>query len=200
MFIKTAKFKSLLREAHKMGALRLYRPDEENVVILTGYCIFKILIKEMTAKEKAAVIEFAGCFPEVGEAFKVGEDGNQMILETTIKDVIKDIDRLWEDGSDNYSQTYVLVDTGQNVVRAVQSINDNRVIWFQDRFINCVHLGSMGVAETSPEHFRICDPMYIMKNNIMTVCVLKFDLKNSQLDNMELYGKARTDDSDHESD
>lgn len=79
MFIKTAGFKRLLKEAYKGAGLRI-GAAADGVYLSGGYWVIWVKRSEIPKEKLAAIIELVGELPEEGEAYRATKDGQQYEL------------------------------------------------------------------------------------------------------------------------
>ncbi|MCD8329622.1 MAG: hypothetical protein LUC27_02880, partial [Lachnospiraceae bacterium] len=93
MFIKTAGFKRILKEAYKGRGLHI--GATENTVYVSGsYWAIEVITKEIPKEKKAAIIELTGFIPDPGEQRLIDKDEIQMELaENPFYDVIENAGR-----------------------------------------------------------------------------------------------------------
>lgn len=80
MFLKTAGFKRLIKEAYKGSGLRIGATDKA-IYLSGGYWIIWVKKGQIPKEKLAAIIELAGELPEEGEAYSVTKDGQQYELQ-----------------------------------------------------------------------------------------------------------------------
>lgn len=187
MFINTGKFKKMLKSAYNSCGLLMSR-EGDSLLLCGGSFVIHTNIKEMTKKEKAAVIELVGKFPDDYETFRANKGGEQQELRMP---ETWGIPALFEEADKDYKETYVLVDAGIARVRAIQNKKSNAVLWFDESLLSAIYLAAMQDFEEPPAGPRISDNKAIWQNNICTYAILKYDLKNAEfsrlLENMELF-------------
>ena len=106
MFIKSAGFKKLIKEAYNRNGLRIGN-DGKGIYICGGYWAIWVRKGHIPKKELAAIIELTGGMPDEGAGFKSGRAGNQYemaegdtIVENSIfvergyQDICKDLTQL----------------------------------------------------------------------------------------------------------
>ena len=76
MFIKSAGFKKLIKEAYNHNGLRIGN-DGKGIYICGGYWAIWVRKGHIPKKELAAIIELTGEMPDEGAGFKSGKGGNQ---------------------------------------------------------------------------------------------------------------------------
>lgn len=83
MFLKLSTFKGLLKLAYKGDVLRL-GAGTDGIYIYGSSWAIKIVREHLQKQEKAAIIEYSGELPEIGEFWKVHKDGNQAEMSVTV--------------------------------------------------------------------------------------------------------------------
>lgn len=182
MFMKANAFKRLLKEGYKGGVLKMSRPEEDVLLITTGYLMFRINTAKMLPVEKEAVIEFSGEIPLVGETFTCTEMGNQHELENVFE--WPNIDYMFEIGESFWKETYVLTDLKGGFCRAMQSEADNSVIWYQEEYLRAVQLKCSRDDELFDKKPVIKDGVCVYKNDVMTYAIWPVDLKHERLNRL----------------
>lgn len=77
MFVKTTVFKKLIKQAYETRSL-LVAGTENEYIISGNWWIIRVKKDVFSKKNKAAIIELTGEFPEEGEAFRPTKNaGNQ---------------------------------------------------------------------------------------------------------------------------
>lgn len=90
MFIKTAGFKRMIKDAYSGGGLKVIN-NGDTYTIAGSYWVIEIYCDRLPKKEKAAIIELTGELPERGEGFEATKAGNQYeITENKLYQVMKD--------------------------------------------------------------------------------------------------------------
>lgn len=88
MFLKSAIFKRLLKEAYSGSGLRLHN-DGEGTYIGGSYWGTWVRNGRIAKKELGAIIELTGELPEAGKGFLARKGGNQYeIWESVMRDVM----------------------------------------------------------------------------------------------------------------
>lgn len=189
MFIKANAFKRLMKEGYKGGVLKMFRPEEDVLLITTGYLMFRINPDKMLPVEKAAVVEYSGEIPRIGEAFTCTEAGNQMELEGTF--MWPNIDDMFRKGNENWKETYIITDYHGGLCRAMQNVYDNSVIWFNEDYLRAVQIKCSRADEMFNKKAVINDGVCIWQNDVMTYAIWPVDLKHERMNrlmtNLELW-------------
>lgn len=185
MFINTAKFKKMLKNAYNGQGLLMSR-NEDTLLLGGGSWLISTSIEKMTRKEKAAVIELVGKFPDIHETFRATCEGEQQEIPFI---GIAELKQEFESGQTDFGFTYVLIDTPDGMIRAAQSDRDNYVIWINEFLRDAISYAAMTGWETVPQGPRYAGNGIIWKNNICTYKILRYDLKNYEfsklMENME---------------
>lgn len=185
MFINTTKFKKMLKTAYNGNGLLMSR-DGDALLLCGGSWLISTSIEKMTRKEKAAVIELVGKFPDTHETFRATCEGEQQEIPFI---EIAALDEEFISGQTDFEFTYVLVDTPDGMVRAMQSSRDNYVIWINDFLRDAISYSAMTGWETEPNGPVYAGNGIIWKNNLCTYKILRYDLKNYEfsklMENME---------------
>lgn len=82
MFLKTAGFKRLIKEAYKGVGLSVGATDKA-IYLSGGYWIIWVRKGQIPKEKLAAIIELVGELPEPGEAYRATKDGQQYELQWT---------------------------------------------------------------------------------------------------------------------
>lgn len=187
MFINTGKFKKMLKTAYDSCGLLMSR-EEDVILLVGGSFLIRTYMSRMTKKEKAAIIELVGDFPDNHETFRANKGGEQQELRMP---EIWGFHNQFDQANENYKETYVIVDVGTGYVRALQNTTDNSVFWLDESLVGAISLAALQELEDPPQGPRIIDKMAMWRNEWTTYAILKFDLKNDEfsklLENMELY-------------
>lgn len=89
MFIKTAGFKKMIKEAYTREGLRVIN-NGDTYTLASGWWAMEIEAGFFPKKEKAAVIELTGELPEKGLGFWATKEGNQYeIVENSFFEVME---------------------------------------------------------------------------------------------------------------
>lgn len=120
MFINTAMFKKLVKEAYNNQGLTVGN-DGGGTFFEGGYWVLRVENGYLPNKEKAAVIEKTGELPEAGEVFKAMKKyGNQREIEW--KDAW-DINGSAEDAKERVNPTDLLIVEENAICRLMQTEN-----------------------------------------------------------------------------
>lgn len=118
MFIKTAGFKKMIKEAYTSGGLKVIN-NGGTYTIAGGYWAMEIYCDKLPKKEKAAVIELTGELPEKKKGFEATKAGNQYeITENALFWVMNDA----EETEEWLTMTMLFMKTaGGKVARVLQN-------------------------------------------------------------------------------
>jgi hypothetical protein len=84
MFLKSAAFKKLIKEAYNGPGLKVGN-DGAGIFLSGGYWVIWIKVGKIPKKELAAIIELTGEIPESGQGFSSTKAGNQYeIVESSL--------------------------------------------------------------------------------------------------------------------
>lgn len=124
MFIKTAGFKRMIKDAYSGGGLKVI--NNGDTYTIAGSCwIIEIYCDRLPKKEKAAIIELTGELPERDEGFEATKAGNQYeITENVLYQVMKDAREMEKP----LIQTQLFLKTGAGrIARVLQNPADGKI-------------------------------------------------------------------------
>lgn len=137
MFIKQSVFEKLIKKAYKYDALRIYKSEDDDLIIDTPNCTLGIHRDSITKEVKGALIKLVGDLPERTESILYGKGGNMQyeiseMIDTSIlnNDYTKDRE---------YSPYIVSNVTIEKVYRVIQSESDISIIrMFKQAYLNLI--------------------------------------------------------------
>lgn len=137
MFIKQSVFEKLIKKAYKYDALRIYKSEDDDLIIDTPNCTLGIRKDFITKEVKGALIKLVGDLPERMESILYGEGGNMQyeiseIIDTSIlnNDYTKDRE---------YNPYIVSNVTIEKTYRVIQSESDISIIrMFEQEYLNMI--------------------------------------------------------------
>ena len=152
MFIKQSVFEKLIKKAYKYDALRIYKSEDDDLIINTPNWTLGIR-KDFTTKEvKGALVKLVGDLPERTESILYGKGGNMQyeiseIIDTSIlnNDYTKDRE---------YSPYIVSNATIEKTYRVIQSESDISIIrMFEQEYLNLIERSLVDIkgGETNVE-------------------------------------------------
>lgn len=170
MFLKFNLWKKLLKEAWKGGGLWV-GSREDSYYISSGWWIMKILKESMSNKEKAAMIELIGEFPEEEEIFKALEgQGNQ--YEVGRLETLEEImDREYPH---DYQETRLIYQQGTKYCRVFQEDISDTCILMNNVISELIDVKCIDpIEETPPEgpYGKQGVRILVWKNNVMKFCM-----------------------------
>ncbi len=176
MFLKFNLWKKLLKEAWKGGGLWV-GSREDSYYISSGWWIMKILKESMSNKEKAAMIELIGEFPEEEEIFKALEgQGNQYEVGKleTLEEII---DREYPH---DYQETRMIYQQGTKYCRVFQEDTGDTCMLMNNVISELIDVKSIDpMEETPPEgpYGQRGVSILVWKNNVMKFCMYGRDIE-----------------------
>lgn len=181
MFIKSAGFKKLIKEAYNDNALRI-GDDGTGIYICGGYWAIWVRKGYIPKKELAAIIELTGEMPEEGKGFRSSKGGNQYeILESVFFDVMGNAKNC-----ERYANvTTLLINTQTRVLeRVIQDPANNKVYVINEKFIEmldntCINY-NVGEMEAEGPLLGPLEGVF-WKNNTMALHVLCREEKQKEL-------------------
>ena len=152
MFIKQSVFEKLIKKAYKYDALRIYKSEDDDLIINTPNWTLGIR-KDFTTKEvKGALVKLVGDLPERTESILYGKSGNMQyeiseMIDTSIlnNDYTKDRE---------YSPYIVSNATIEKTYRVIQSESDISIIrMFEQEYLNLIERSLVDIkgGETNVE-------------------------------------------------
>ncbi|MDE7331242.1 MAG: hypothetical protein K2O16_03225 [Lachnospiraceae bacterium] len=194
MFITTAGFKSLIKEAYKNGRLVAGATPEE-YLFEGSFWVIRVHRDRLPKKEKAAVVELTGELPSPGEVFQAakGEANQQEMPDNSIWD----IGNIFRNCREEIAVTRSLYQSGTGTYRVMQNRRNNNCFFISERFISIFDSRALTEGESLPEGPRALTAgrgTLYWKNNNMTLAVMPiFHESNDELgihlrllENMEL--------------
>lgn len=194
MFIATAGFKRLIKEAYKNGRLVAAATAEE-YSFEGSYWIIRVDRNRLPKKEKAAVVELTGELPSPGNAFRA-KKGEANQYEITGNDAW-DIGNIFRRCREEMTVTKCLFQSGADAFRVIQNRRTNNCFFVSERFIAILDSSALTEGESLPEGPRaLADGRGAVywKNNSMSLAVMPVFHENNDelgshlrlLENMEL--------------
>ena len=137
MFIKQSVFEKLIKKAYKYDALRIYKSEDDDLIIDTPNWTLGIHKDFMTKEVKGALVKLVGDLPERTESILYGKGGNMQyeiseMIDTSIlnNDYTKDRE---------YSPYIVSNVTIEKTYRVIQSENDISIIrMFKQEYLDLI--------------------------------------------------------------
>lgn len=171
VFITTAGFKSLIKEAYKNGRLVAGATPEE-YFFEGSYWVIRVDRDCLPKKEKAAVVELTGELPSPGEVFRAakGEDNQYEIPGNSVWDT----GNIFNDCREEMAVTRSLFQCGGAHLRVIQNRRTDNCFFVSERFISILDRNSLTEGETLPEGPRALTEgrgTIYWKNNSMSMAV-----------------------------
>ena len=137
MFIKQSVFEKLIKKAYKYDALRIYKSEDDNLIIDTPNWMLGIHKDFITKEVKGALVKLVGDLPERAESILYGKGGNMQyeiseMIDTSIlnNDYTKDRE---------YSPYIVSNVTIEKTYRVIQSESDISIIrMFKQEYLDLI--------------------------------------------------------------
>lgn len=137
MFIKQSVFEKLIKKAYKYDALRIYKSEDDNLIIDTPNWMLGIHKDFITKEVKGALVKLVGDLPERTESILYGKGGNMQyeiseMIDTSIlnNDYTKDRE---------YSPYIVSNVTIEKTYRVIQSESDISIIrMFKQEYLDLI--------------------------------------------------------------
>ena len=146
MFLKFEPWKKMLKEAWKSSGL-IVGSSEGNYYISGGWWIVKILKDSMNNKEKAAMIELIGEFPEEETIFNARKGcGNQYEI-CSLEQLIEIMDRNY---SQRYRKTKIIYQMEDKFERVYQEDTSQRCMYMNNIIADLIDVNSIDVMEETP--------------------------------------------------
>lgn len=152
MFIKQSVFEKLIKKAYKYDALRIYKSEDDDLIIDTPNCTLGIHKDFITKEVKGALIKLVGDLPERMESILYGKGGNMQyeiseMIDTSIlnNDYTKDRE---------YSPYIVSNVTIEKIHRVIQSESDISIIrMFKQEYLDLIERSLVDIkgGETNVE-------------------------------------------------
>lgn len=152
MFIKQSVFEKLIKKAYKYDALRIYKSEDDDLIIDTPNWTLGIHKDFITKEVKGALVKLVGDLPERTESILYGKGGNMQyeisgMIDTSIlnNDYTKDSE---------YSPYIVSNVTIEKTYRVIQSESDISIIrMFEQEYLNLVERSLVDIkgGETNVE-------------------------------------------------
>ncbi len=179
MFLKFNLWKKLLKEAWKGGGLWVGR-REDSYYISDGWWIMKILKESMSNKEKAAMIELIGEFPEEGQSFKALEkEGNQYEVGR-MEGLEEIIDRKYPH---DYQETRLIYQLGRKYCRVFQEDTSDTCILMNNVISELIDAKSIDPMDETPPEGPYGIPgvcILVWENNVMKFCMFGIDIQKGE--------------------
>lgn len=147
MFIKTTVFKKLIKQAYETGSL-LVAGTENEYIISGNWWIIRVKKDVFSKKNKAAIIELTGEFPEEGEAFRPTKNaGNQYeIAENPAWDITK----AFYDAKEGFIITKATYELNRNRIRILQNKSTNECVPINQIMIDLIDTEALEEGEGYP--------------------------------------------------
>jgi hypothetical protein len=152
MFIKQSVFEKLIKKAYKYDALRIYKSEDDDLIIDTPNWMLGIRKDFITKEVKGALVKLVGDLPERTESILYGKGGNMQyeisgMIDTSIlnNDYTKDSE---------YSPYIVSNVTIEKTYRVIQSESDISIIrMFEQEYLNLIERSLVDIkgGETNVE-------------------------------------------------
>lgn len=179
MFLKFNLWKKLLKDAWKSVGL-VVGSRGENYYISGGWWVLKILKDGMSNKEKAAMIELIGEFPEEGQSFKALEkEGNQYEVGR-MEGLEEIIDRKYPH---DYQETRLIYQLGRKYCRVFQEDTSDTCILMNNVISELIDAKSIDpMEETPPEgpYGQRGASILVWENNVMKFCMYGIDIQKGE--------------------
>lgn len=181
MFIKSAGFKKLIKEAYNHNGLRIGN-DGQGIYICGGYWAIWVRKGYIPKKELAAIIELTGEMPDEGAGFKSGRAGNQYeMLENVFFEVMKNAEACERCAN----VTTLLINTQLGAKqRVIQDPDTNRIYLINEKFIEmldntCISQKDGEIEAEGP----LLGPLdgIFWKNNMMALHVMRQESREKEL-------------------
>lgn len=182
MFLKSAIFKRLLKEAYSAPGLRLHN-DGEGMYIGGGYWGTWVKNGRIAKKELGAIIELTGELPEPGKGFLSTKGGNQYeIWESVMRDVMGNARNCRQ----TPDVTKVLIRTEQGTLaRVLQDHDMGKITLLNEAFINLIDERAVEQSESFPVGPMTGDAEGVYWfNDIMAFMALPVDLEYSKTEKL----------------
>ena len=181
MFIKSAGFKRLIKEAYSGGVLRIGN-DGNGIYICGAYWAMWIKKGCIPKKELAAIIELTGEIPEPGSGFKSTKAGNQYeITENAFFEVMKNAKAC--ERCANVTTLTINAQVGA-ALRVIQEPIANKIYLINEKLIEmidngCINRNDGEIEADGPLIGTL--PGVFWKNNIMALHVAHRESKEEEL-------------------
>ena len=147
MFLNTAKFKKMITNAYKLRQF-IVGNTEEKYFFSDGTWIISVYKDMMPNKEKAAVIELIGEFPEEGKVIKYGKDmpGQYMVMND-----VWDVEETFTKCKCNMTVTKSLYQASLSTYRVIQDGKSQNCFFINNSFIDMFDRDSWTEDDNEPE-------------------------------------------------
>lgn len=137
MFIKQSVFEKQVKKAYKYDALKIYKSENDDIVIDTPRWTLAIYKDFITKEIKGALVKLVGDLPEKNESILYGAIlGMQYEMGDIVDTSILDSDYTEARG---YSQYFVSSLTIEKIYRVIQSEgNDNTIRLYNQEHLNMI--------------------------------------------------------------
>lgn len=183
MFLKDKVLKRLMKQAYKLDSLQIGNTGDE--LYIAGVCWELSAKKEFIPKTiLATIIELAGEFPELGQYFTVGKDGNQIEIgldrEACIPENVREIE----------VTDVMIADRANRRIRILQDPVTNQIQLIDEVFVEAV---DKQAANYEKKEHEPDGPLYgpdkgvYWVNNVMRfhVCVIRDENRKPMLNAFE---------------
>lgn len=137
MFIKQSVFEKQIKKAYKYDALKIYKSENDDIIIDTPRWMLAIYKDFITKEIKGALVKLVGDLPEKNESILYGAIlGMQYEMGDIIDTSILNNDYTEDRG---YSQYFVSSLTIEKIYRVIQSEgNDNTIRLYNQEHLNMI--------------------------------------------------------------
>lgn len=172
MFLKYNLWKKLMNQAWKGEGLRVGNSGED-YIICGGWWLMGVRKEALKNKEKSAIIEMIGEFPETGEMIKAVKDEASQYEFGIMMDLIKILEG---ESRGEFYETKIVYHTGRKYLRVYQEVENNHCILMDNTISELIDIKSMDILEESPIEGPFGSEegkCIIWKNNIMKFVAFK---------------------------
>lgn len=168
MFVNTAAFKRLIKNAYNTTGLTVGADEDEYFFSYEGIWVIRVEKDFFPKKEKAAVIELAGELPADGEVFKaVKKCDNQYLISGN---PAWDIGTQFKEAKMKFNVTKAVYDLDEQELRVLQYKENNACIAIDEVFIGLIDTKAIdSEEETMIEGPYANNGVVYWGNNIMTM-------------------------------
>ena len=137
MFIKQSVFEKLIKKAYKYDALRIYKSEDDDLIIDTPNWMLGIRKDFITKEVKGALVKLVGDLPERIESILYGKSGNmQYEISEIIDKSILNNDYTKDREYSPYSVSNVTI---EKTYRVIQSESDISIIrMFKQEYLDLI--------------------------------------------------------------
>ena len=152
MFIKQSVFEKWIKKAYKYDALRIYKSEDDDLIIDTPNWTLGIRKDFITKEVKGALVKLVGDLPERTESILYGKGGNMQYEISEMIDTSMLNNDYTKDGE--YSPYSVSNVTIEKTYRVIQSESDISIIrMFEQEYLNLIERSLVDIkgGETNVE-------------------------------------------------